>query len=60
MVLAPITGQLKRRIAVDISTSLVLGTAAAYAYWYSWHVPKMQRINGFYSELEAKKKAQNL
>ncbi|KNZ54833.1 cytochrome c oxidase subunit 7A [Puccinia sorghi] len=40
MAIAPITGKLRKRILLDLSVSLGLGTAAAYTWWYGYHVPK--------------------
>jgi hypothetical protein len=34
MAIAPITGMLRKRFWVDISSSLGLGVAVGYAYWY--------------------------
>jgi hypothetical protein len=34
MPIAPITGKLRKRLLVDLSTALGFGIAAGYAYWY--------------------------
>jgi len=34
MAIAPITGKLRKRFWVDLTTSLGLGIGAGYAYWF--------------------------
>jgi len=34
MALAPITGKLRKRFWVDVTTALGLGVGAGYAYWF--------------------------
>lgn len=34
MPIAPITGMLRKRFLVDVSTALGLGVAGGYAFWY--------------------------
>ena len=36
MPIAPITGKLRKRLLLDLSTALGFGVAAGYAYWYVW------------------------
>jgi cytochrome c oxidase subunit 7 len=33
MAIAPITGKLRKRLILDITAALGLGTAAGYGYW---------------------------
>ncbi|KAH9471670.1 hypothetical protein Pst134EA_005549 [Puccinia striiformis f. sp. tritici] len=53
MAIAPITGKLRKRIILDISVSLGLGTAAAYGWWYGYHVPKMRHQQNVYAKINA-------
>jgi len=34
MAIAPITGKLRKRFWVDVTTALGLGVGAGYAYWF--------------------------
>ncbi|THV02467.1 cytochrome-c oxidase, subunit VIIa [Dendrothele bispora CBS 962.96] len=55
--IAPIVGKLRKRFIVDLSCSLGLGTAAAYAYWYGSHLKAVERQENFYLKLEKEKLA---
>ncbi|EIM80391.1 cytochrome-c oxidase [Stereum hirsutum FP-91666 SS1] len=55
MPIAPITGKLRKRLWLDLSTSLGLGTACAYFFWYNVHLKRVQRQEEFYLALERKK-----
>ncbi|ESK96530.1 cytochrome c oxidase family protein [Moniliophthora roreri MCA 2997] len=56
--IAPITGKLRKRFLVDISCALGLGTSAAYAFWYGYHLKAVERQEQFYLKLEKEKLAQ--
>ncbi|KAA1135301.1 hypothetical protein PGTUg99_005456 [Puccinia graminis f. sp. tritici] len=53
MAIAPITGKLRKRILLDLSVSLGLGTAAAYTWWYGYHVPKMRHQQNVYAKINS-------
>jgi len=55
MPIAPITGKLRKRFWLDLSTGLGMGVAAAYAYWYGSHLKHVQRQEEFYLKLERQK-----
>ncbi|TFY78042.1 hypothetical protein EWM64_g5972 [Hericium alpestre] len=52
MPIAPITGKLRKRFWVDLSTALGLGISGGYAYWYGIHLKQVQRQEAFYLKLE--------
>ncbi|KZV68215.1 cytochrome-c oxidase subunit VIIa [Peniophora sp. CONT] len=58
MAIAPITGKLRKRLWLDVTMSLGLGTSAAYAWWYGYHIPALRRQEEFYLKLEREKQAQ--
>ena len=39
MAIAPITGKLRKRLWLDVTMALGLGTSAAYAWWYVFNEP---------------------
>ncbi|KAK0489166.1 hypothetical protein IW261DRAFT_1443515 [Armillaria novae-zelandiae] len=47
MAIAPITGMLRKRFIVDLTCSLSLGTAGAYAFWYGYHLKAGTLIRPF-------------
>lgn len=53
MPIAPITGKLRKRVLLDLSASLGLGTAAAYGWWYGYHIPKMRHQQNVYAKINA-------
>ncbi|KAI8452633.1 hypothetical protein BY996DRAFT_7211839 [Phakopsora pachyrhizi] len=53
MAIAPITGKLKKRLFLDLSIGLGLGTAGAYSWWYGYHVPKMRHQESIYAKMNA-------
>jgi len=53
--IAPITGKLRKRLWVDFSTALGLGTAGAYVYWYQFHLKHVARQEALYLKLERAK-----
>ncbi|KAI9022607.1 cytochrome c oxidase subunit 7A [Hyaloraphidium curvatum] len=57
--IAPIVGKFRRQIIRDISLCLATGTVGAYVFWYTEHVPKFNRIDGYYQRLAEAKKAEN-
>ncbi|KAJ3053729.1 hypothetical protein HK097_003537 [Rhizophlyctis rosea] len=55
---APIAGRFRRRVLFDIVGSLSLGTAAAYYFWYSHHVPKMAAYKAYDEKVRAEIQAE--
>ncbi|QRW16964.1 hypothetical protein RhiXN_04966 [Rhizoctonia solani] len=56
MAIAPITGKLRKRLILDITAALGLGTAAGYGYWYGIHLPSVRHREEFYRKLALKAK----
>ncbi|EFX03080.1 cytochrome c oxidase family protein [Grosmannia clavigera kw1407] len=52
MAVAPITGMLRRRLIVDLTVALSLGTAAGSAFWYGFHIPRTVARDTHYQKLE--------
>ncbi|KAK9898309.1 cytochrome c oxidase family protein [Cystobasidium minutum MCA 4210] len=59
MAIPQYTGKFRRRLLLDLSCSLGLGTAAGMAWWYGWHVRKIQLRDNWYIEAERKKAEQS-
>jgi len=57
MAIAPITGMLRKRFWVDVSSALGLGVAAGYAYWYGIHLKALERQENYYIKLERERAA---
>ncbi|KAK7025249.1 cytochrome c oxidase subunit 9, mitochondrial [Favolaschia claudopus] len=55
MPIAPITGMLRKRFWLDISTGLGLGVSAAAAFWYGYELPRRAQQESFYLKLEKQK-----
>jgi len=51
MPIPPITGKLRKRFWLDITSALGLGISAGYAYWYGVHLKAVQRQEEFYLKL---------
>lgn len=51
-----IYGTLKGRMAKDIFVSFGLGIPLAYAWWYSFHVPRQQQREAWYIDYAQKRK----
>lgn len=49
--IAPITGTLKKKIAVDISIGFSLGMVFASYWWWGFHKPVVQRREDYYASL---------
>ncbi|KAF9779164.1 hypothetical protein BJ322DRAFT_1088911 [Thelephora terrestris] len=49
MAIAPITGKLRKRFWVDLTTALGLGIGAGYAYWYGVHLKSCKQHRLFLS-----------
>ncbi|KAI0075304.1 hypothetical protein K474DRAFT_1664351 [Panus rudis PR-1116 ss-1] len=43
MPIAPITGKLRKRFWLDLTTALGLGVTAGYAFWYGIHLKHGER-----------------
>jgi len=59
MPIPPITGKLRKRFWVDLTTALGLGVASGYAFWYGVHLKSFERQEEFYFKLEQAKKAES-
>jgi len=57
MAIAPITGMLRKRFWLDVSTGLGLGVAAGAAFWYGYELPFRAHRESFYLKLEKEKLA---
>jgi len=57
MPIAPIVGKLRKRMILDLSLGIGLGISGAYAFWYGFHLPKVERRENFYLKLEKEKLA---
>ncbi|KAH9852652.1 hypothetical protein C2E23DRAFT_885412 [Lenzites betulinus] len=55
MPIAPITGKLRKRFWLDLTTALGLGVSAGYAFWYGVHLKHVQRQEELYLRLERAK-----
>jgi len=55
MAIAPITGTLKRKIIVDVSTGFVLGLGFASYWWWGFHKEKVDKREAYYAKLAAQK-----
>jgi cytochrome c oxidase subunit 7 len=51
MPIAPITGTLKKKIAVDVSIGLTLGLGFASYWWWGFHKTKVQKREDYYASL---------
>lgn len=57
MAIAPITGTLKRKIAVDLSIGFAIGGTFASYWWWGFHKSKVEKREAYYAQL-AKAKAE--
>ncbi|KAJ7782038.1 cytochrome-c oxidase subunit VIIa [Mycena maculata] len=57
MAIAPITGMLRKRFWLDISTGLGLGLSAGAAFWYGYELKARAHQEAFYLKLEKEKLA---
>ncbi|KAJ7247611.1 cytochrome-c oxidase subunit VIIa [Mycena haematopus] len=55
MAIAPITGMLRKRFWLDITTGLGLGLSAGAAFWYGYELPHRAQQESFYLKLEKAK-----
>ncbi|KAG5920233.1 hypothetical protein E4U42_006264 [Claviceps africana] len=53
--IAPITGNLKRRLILDLGIGLGAGFGMANVFWYGWHMPRTHARDAFYTKLEAER-----
>ncbi|KDQ06109.1 hypothetical protein BOTBODRAFT_181888 [Botryobasidium botryosum FD-172 SS1] len=58
MPIAPITGKLRKRLFLDLTAAIGLGTAGGYAYWYGVKVPSLRTREEFYAKYEQQKQAE--
>ncbi|KAJ7066543.1 cytochrome-c oxidase subunit VIIa [Mycena amicta] len=57
MPIAPITGMLRKRFWLDITTGLGLGVSGGAAFWYGYELPSRANREAFYLKLEKDKLA---
>ncbi|KAF9512652.1 hypothetical protein BS47DRAFT_1345094 [Hydnum rufescens UP504] len=57
MPIAPITGKLRKRLILDLTSALGLGTASSFAYWYGVKLPSVRREEAFYIKYNAERAA---
>ncbi|KAJ3928545.1 MAG: hypothetical protein NXY57DRAFT_901823 [Lentinula lateritia] len=53
--ISPIVGKLRKRFFFDVSLALGLGSAAAFSYWYGYHLKAVERQEQYYLKLEREK-----
>ncbi|VEU19889.1 DEKNAAC100578 [Brettanomyces naardenensis] len=53
--IAPIKGFMAKRVIVDITTGLTLGTAVASYFWFGFHKPMVSKREKYYADIAAKK-----
>lgn len=58
MAIAPITGTLKRRAALDVFIGLSLGTVGGSYYWWVFHKGKVAKREAYYKSLADAKLAE--
>ena len=57
--IAPITGTLKRRAALDILVGFSIGGAMASYWWWGFHMNVINKREAFYAELAKKKQEED-
>ncbi|KAL6947033.1 Cytochrome c oxidase subunit 7A [Hanseniaspora vineae] len=55
MAIAPITGTLRKKIAMDISVGIVMGTAFGSLWWWGFHKKKIDAREAFYTKMAQEK-----
>ncbi|KAI1793517.1 cytochrome-c oxidase subunit VIIa [Ganoderma leucocontextum] len=55
MSIAPITGKLRKRFWLDLTTALGLGVSAGFTFWYGIHLKRVQQQEEYYLKLERAK-----
>ncbi|KAK4205508.1 hypothetical protein QBC40DRAFT_271086 [Triangularia verruculosa] len=53
----PITGMLRRGLILDLSVGLGLGIAGGSAFWYGYHMPRVNARDAHYRKLEEERAA---
>ncbi|CAP61445.1 uncharacterized protein PODANS_4_755 [Podospora anserina S mat+] len=48
----PITGMLRRGLILDLSIGLGLGFVFGNAFWYGYHMPRVNARDAYYRKLE--------
>ncbi|AMD19929.1 HCL222Wp [Eremothecium sinecaudum] len=56
--IAPITGTLKKKIIFDISVGFTIGGVLGAAWWWGFHVPKVNKREDYYAKLAKEKAAE--
>ncbi|KAJ9106127.1 hypothetical protein QFC21_001269 [Naganishia friedmannii] len=59
MPVAPIVGKLRKRLILDLTVALGLGTASGYVYWYGFHLPASRTRDLYYLKYEQNKAQEN-
>ncbi|KAL2115370.1 hypothetical protein VTJ04DRAFT_9625 [Mycothermus thermophilus] len=53
----PIVGMLRRGLITDLSVAIGLGVVMANAFWYGFHVPRVNARDNYYRKLEEERAA---
>jgi cytochrome c oxidase subunit 7 len=59
MAVAPITGILKKKVAVDVSIGFTIGLVAASYWWWGFHKPLVQKREDYYTKLATQSAAED-
>jgi len=54
-----ITGKMRKRLVLDLSAALGLGTAAAFGYWYGVRIPAVRKEEAYYIKFAAQRAQAN-
>ncbi|KAK4056042.1 Cytochrome c oxidase subunit 7A [Microbotryomycetes sp. JL221] len=55
MAIKPIQGMLKKHLLTNLSIAIGGGVVSGYAWWYTYHVPKVQKRDAWYLEYQKTK-----
>jgi len=55
MPIAPVVGKLRKKLILDLSAAIGLGTAAGFGYWYWVKIPAVRREEAFYIKYTAER-----
>ncbi|KAF8315363.1 hypothetical protein DL93DRAFT_2079107 [Clavulina sp. PMI_390] len=54
-----VAGKMRKRLILDLSAALGLGTASAFAYWYGVRIPSVRQEEAFYIKYAAERAKAN-
>jgi len=55
----PIVGMLRRQLILDLSVGMGLGLVMANAYWYGYHIPRLNARDDYYRKQEEQRAARS-